>query len=266
MGGNSRTFFIAIPLIASLVATLFLSLYCKAAVIEVNVSKRLACEISALSYNATTDLVKFSVEQYNTGSVPYKARVRIDVMNSSSGGNEVLDSMWGEVAVLMPGDKSLSRIYYYSNSSGKSVIRVRSYYANEISERTFEISKPSYAKKVPASSDDAYVTGIRTYDGFLIADIHSTSNVKDAVVIPKDYPEGWTFLQKPLGDLKSGQDVTVRIPYEAQVFLPGRMAIEVVADEGTIRSEARFIMKKESGLVGFLEKIIDLVKVSILAP
>jgi hypothetical protein len=249
--------------VSLLVASLMIAGIVAAATIEVRVGQELVANVSSFTANSSADLVGFKIEYYNTGSIPYKARVRLDIINSSGNGNggDSVFTAWGQEKPLMPGDKDLITIYYYTNSSGKLLIRVRLYYGMEYSDKYFIVEKKTASNSNPYNdTDSAYVSGIRTYDDYIVADIHSIRDVKGLVLIPKDFPSGWIFPQVRIGDLMKDSDATVIIPYSPSLFVQRGVVMQVASIDGFTASERDFVMAKEHGVVGLVRLFLDRIK------
>src|SRR4030042_3575856 len=132
-------------------------------VIEVGMSKDLKCNISSFSYDHKLNMIKFDVEVYNTGTVGYLSRVKVDVFDKTVD----IFTGWGMKNTLMPGDRKNSEIYWYSNSTGNFTARVRIYYEDEILEKEFDIEK-----NTSSVSDSIFeIKNFRVYDAFVVLDI-----------------------------------------------------------------------------------------------
>ena len=134
------------------------------AFLEVGINEVLDGNISSLSYDTSSNLVKFSIEFYNTGSVPYKARIKIDTYNST----DMLFTGWGKEMELMAGNKEVSDIYWYADK-GEYSVKIKAYFGNEIKEyKKFDIKVSETAEP----EDNFEIRDLRTYDDHIIFDIY----------------------------------------------------------------------------------------------
>ncbi|MEM7814689.1 MAG: hypothetical protein QXK48_03930 [Candidatus Aenigmatarchaeota archaeon] len=231
---------------------LFFTLVANSAIVEVNVPKSLEGNISSFSYDPSTDILKFQIEFYNTGSVSYKTRIRLDILN----GSRIVFTGWSKENTLMPGDRKNFEIYWYTNSTGKFHARIRSYFGNEIFEKNFEIEK-----KNSYSPEDIFeIKNFRTYEDFIVFDIKAKNNVSDIVILPSEFPPGWIFEQKKINFLGENEERTVAISYYPTVWTEEKINLIVASDGGKYKSEESFEMKKESGIFWFVYYFMDKLK------
>lgn len=223
-----------------------------AAKIDVSIDDDLKCEISSLTYNTSNNVTQFLLEVYNTGSIGYKARPRVDIFD----GNESIFTGYGREQVLMPGERKNDEIYWY-NKPGNHTLRVRVYFGSEIleHEEAISVSKPSTPESVFSIEE------FRAYDSFAILDIVSNVSVKNVVVIPEDYLSSWIFEQATVGSICKNCRQSVLINYTSPAWMPNRVKIAVVSDNGIYYSEKIFEMEKNRGILWILYYFIDNLKI-----
>jgi hypothetical protein len=244
----------AMAAIASLV---LLSHTSSCATVEVNVDQELMANISMFSYNSSNDLVKFMVEAYNTGSVPVVGKVRVDIINSSSGsGHSTSFTAWGDEKTLMPGEKQLSTLYYHTAQEGTLITRVRFYYSNEQTEKSFLVIKANVDQK-KQDTKTLSVKGVRTYDDRLAVDLQSIEDTNGVVLVPNRFPAGWVVGQIVVGDMRGGESKTVFLPFKPSLFLERNVSLIVSNFDGSSFSEESFVLKKESGIRMFVGRFLD---------
>jgi hypothetical protein len=232
----------------------------RAAEVQVKVAQDLKGNISSFSYNVSNDLLRFNVEYYNSGSLPYAARMRIDILSGQSG-QEVLFTGWSGDMKLMPGDKQAAVIYGYTSANGRLVARVRAYFANEVIERSFEVSKPAGGGKDSAIDKGAVLSDMHAYDDRIVFDATAKSSDLDGVVImATDFPPGWSFEQKTVSSIRRGSTVTISMPYAPSLFVERNVSILAISDGGTGGSLTTFAIKKESGLPALFHILADAIK------
>ncbi len=217
-----------------------------ATAIDVSVDDRLSCEISSLVYNASYNITEFPVELYNTGSIGYKARARVDIIQ-----DEIIFTGWSKEKALMPGEKKIFPVYWY-NEKGNYTLRVRAYFGNEILEHTENFT----AEEASATEDVFKILGFRTYDSYVLFDIKSSEDVREVVVIPKNYLPGWVFEQERIS-FGNDDRKTVLINYLPAAWQESTVTIEIVSADGRYYKKESFKMEKEQGLLWFFYAFLD---------
>ncbi len=241
-----------------LICFLFLIGIAYSAVIEVGVAENLKGKISSITYDNSSNLIKFSIEFYNTGSVPYKARIKIEIFNNS----EVIFNGWSQEKDFMPGEKKLFDIYWYNNNTGKYFAKLKSYFGNSIKEyKKFEFS----IKNSIDSEDIFEIKNFRTYDNYIIFDVQSKKDVKNIVIIPYQYTLGWIFEQKEIANISGNSSKLVVLNYYPTLWTPSNISLAIVSDNGKYYTEKTLEMKKNEGLVGFFYYIIDNIRIALFS-
>jgi len=225
------------------------------AIIEVGVTEILDGEVTSIIYDNSSNVVKFSTEFYNTGSVGYKARIKIEVFNDS----ELVFVGWSKEKVLMPGGKEVFDSYWYGDR-GKYSMKVKTYFGNEIKDyKKFEVE----LNRDITPEDVFEIKDFRTYDNFVIFDIKSKVDTKDVVIIPSKYTYGWIFEQEKIDSMPENSSKTVIMKYYPTVWNPDNVNLTIVAERGKYYSEKTFEMKKIEGLKGLFLYLIDKLKILV---
>jgi hypothetical protein len=225
--------------------------------IEVGVREMLKGSALSILYDNTTSAVKFSTEFYNTGSVGYKARMRLHIFYNES----LIFEGWSQEKELSPGDKDDYIIYWNSETPGTYSAEIRAYYGNEVTDyKKFDFTAGSAA----AMGDDFEISQFRTYDDHLVMDVKSKAN-SSLVVLPSDYTNGWIFEQKDMGVIGENATKTISINYVPTMWSPSNVNIIAMSKDGKYCSEKTFEMKKEQGLTGMFFSLIDSIKLFISA-
>jgi hypothetical protein len=223
--------------------------------IEVDVSKNLKGNISSFSYDYRLNVMKFDVEFYNTGTVGYESRIRIDVFN---GTNDIFTG-WGKESILMPGDRKDSEIYWYTNSTGNFTARIRTYYANEIAEKVFPIEK-----NVSSESSSIFeIKNFRMYDDFAVFDVSAKDDAKNIIVMPSNFPAGWIFEQGKIDFIKKDSKKTITIQYRPDVWSEKNMGLEITSDDGIYYTKDAVKLEEEHGIIRIFHSIIDKMKLAL---
>jgi hypothetical protein len=218
--------------------------------IEVDVSEYVKGDIVSYSRNVSFNVVKFSTEFSNTGSIAYKARARIFVYKD----DKLAFTGWSQEKTLMPGSRKTFDIYWYSNSPMKYKAKLRLYFGNEIiesEEKEFQIDK------ILVPEDTFEIMNFRTYDDYVIFDIKSKKDAKDVMVIPSNYPLGWIFEQKTIDFIRKDSMKTVLINYYPTVWEPKSLKLMIVGENGNCYMEKTLEMKKEEGIIKLFYDVLD---------
>ena len=226
----------------------------QAVLIEVNVPKTLRGNITSFSYEFFNNLIAFRLEFYNSGSVSYTSRARIDVFNYS----QTIFTAWSQEKKFMPGDRKIFELYWFTNLTGNFSGRIRVYFANEMLEKTFNLEKIySYP-----TENIFTITSFRTYENAVVFDLKAEKDVKNVVIIPENIPLGWIFQQKKIEEMKKGEVRTVAISYKPTVWSEENLTLSVASEDGKHFAQKEVRLKKESGFLGFVHYLIDLLKLA----
>lgn len=217
--------------------------------ISVNVPENLKGSITLFSYGPFLDILKFQTEYYNTGSIAYKARIRIDVFNDS----QMVFTGWSDEKSMMPGDRKNFEIYWYTNSTGNFTAKARVYFANEINEEELNIEK-----KVSTFPESIFeIESFRTYDNHVIFDLMAKKDARNVVVIPSNFPLGWIFEQKKIDSINKDEGMTVILHYYPSVWTPQNINLVIASDEGRYSTEKTVELRKETGIQWLFYYIVD---------
>ena len=233
---------------------MFLALFAvKAQMIEIGIQEVLQGNISALLYNQTSHLVHFQVEFFNSGSVDYKARARIDIFK----GSRLLYTGWSDEREFWPGARESFDLFWYpSNLSGDFKARIRIYYAGEIAERVINFS----IQQLPKPQSIFQMLDFRTYDEWVKLSIRSQKSVEGVVLIPSGFPRGWVFEQAKLKGLEEGKRKTAYIKYEPAIWRPVEVKIYAISQDGKFVSFQTFKLEREKGLLKYVRFFLDYLK------
>lgn len=235
-------------------------------VIKISVLKSVDVEISSYGYDDEMNLVRFTIETFNRGSVAYDARVRMDILEKGSGDDdeksEIVFTAWGQEIEMYPGSRKITRLYWHTDEVDDKKVRVRVYFADEIFEEVYEVKKTE--KTSNAESGVFEVRNFHVYDDYVLFDIKPNKDVNEVVVIPEEFQSGWVLEQKVIKGLKSGQTIMVSVPYKASLFTEENVVLGFVGDGSTIYDEYEFLMQKKTGFAGHLQRLVDSIRLLFL--
>ena len=239
-----------------LIAVLFVLILAKivfSSLIEVDINEDIKGEIFHVGVNISSNIVKFSAEFSNTGSIAYNARARIFIYKN----DKLLFNGWSQEKTLMPGDRKIFDVYWYASSPVKYESKLRFYAGNEI----FESEKKEFqVNEALVPEDNFEIMNFRTYDDHIIFDLKSKNDAKNIIVIPSKYVLGWIFEQKTIDYMKKGSVKAVSINYYPTFFEPKDLKLAVVAENGKYYSEKTLEMRKEQGIIRIFHSILDSLK------
>jgi hypothetical protein len=221
--------------------------------IEIDISQNMNVEMTHESVDNSSSLVKFYYQVYNTGSIPYSARIRTYVYNESG----LIFDGWSNEKDFMPGDKKTIETYWHANAKGRYNTTLRIYYGNEMTEKkgiSFEVVNDT----IPDETFD--IRNFRTYEDYVVFEIGGKTDHNNVTVIPSKYVPGWVFDQKVVDEVKGGLFRAVKISYHPTVWQPTDLKLTFVTSDGMHYYEKIVQMKKTQGFEGMFYEILDSLK------
>lgn len=219
--------------------------------IGVGITETINFDVLVFNYTSSIKIgepFRVGFELHNTGSVGYKARVRLNVLN----GSKILYTGWSQEESFIPGERHYFEIYYPVAMIGKFEARVRLYLANEIEEiKTVNFNVQGLGKQ----EDVVEIRDFETYTGEVQFILKSNETLKNVLVIPSDYPLGWIFEQRKIENLEKGYLKIVILPYEETLWKPSNVKIEILTEDGKYRTVKIFNLKKVDFIREFLHKL-----------
>jgi hypothetical protein len=226
-----------------ILAVLFFSTVASASMIKVGVRESFGGNDVFFMSNISENLVKFSTEFYNTGTIPYKARIRVDVFDY----DKYLFSGWSKEKPLMPGGRDYFEVFWYSEKAGNFTALLKAYFGNEIVNYGYinvTIGKAS------AAESTINISAVRmSYDDIAL----SLNSNAETVIIPYNYPYGWIFEQ----EITSRHEVTVR--YEPSLWVPGDVSFYAVSPDGRHYGKATFRLDVKESVYDKLISILGII-------
>jgi len=219
-----------------------------AGVIEIEVKMKLNGKINFFSLERKNNVIRAISEFYNSGSVPYKVRARLDVLKNG----ELIFTGWSEEKDLMPGERKDFEIYWISLEEGNFESRIRFYFGNEIAEE----NKSFRIDYVKAPKDVFLIKNFRCYEDYLRFEIRANQSLDNVIVTVSDYMHGWVFEQVKL-NLTENRNKEVKIRFYPTVWRESLVKINVFTEDGSYYSSSNFYLKKEKGLLKYLHMLYD---------
>lgn len=192
-----------------------------AMMISVEVEGNVEGRNTFLEFN-NSSLISVGLDWENIGSIDCNTRLRVDILNNSS---RVYTS-WSRNYALAPGGGDFFEIYYLPDKSGNYSADVGLDYCNElvpIDSFNFTFSKPKFGEldlPVKTSSTKSKITFVLEPD----------QDLKDVIIMPKEFPRGWIVNSARIKDLKKGEPKTVVLNYEPAVWMPKNVTFDFISE------------------------------------
>ncbi|MBI4020212.1 MAG: hypothetical protein HY367_02685 [Candidatus Aenigmarchaeota archaeon] len=234
-----------------LLSLLLLAAAASALSVEVGVAEKLEGSLKTIQTSNSNGLIKVVSEFYNSGSIGYTARERLELNATGHG-----QTAWSSLAALVPGQRGTFEAYLYSNTTEDAEIIPRVYFANEIlAADPIVVRGGTLMSREPAFE----LYDFRAYDDMVRLDIRSSKDVGGIVLIPEGYPPGWVFEQARISShMKAGRDAEARMGYHPDIFSEGaQLKIMAVSEDGRYYGEGAFVMRREAGLSMYINLFID---------
>jgi len=176
--------------------------------ITMGVGEEVNGEMKTLWEKTSNGVYNFSIEFYNSGSVPYSAIARLDIFD----GQKRVFTSWENSADLPPGKRVYFNLFGFVNKSGNYSPRIRIYFANEMMEKWYEPEQVLVSER----QDPFMVSNINSGDNYIEFDLVSDQDVDNAILLPSKYPQGWVFHQAPVS-LKANITSRQRLYFEPDI-------------------------------------------------
>lgn len=212
-----------------------------ALIVKIEIKENLEAVFLGIPFNETyKELPNVIVDLFNTGSVPYTARLRLDIYKE----NENIFTAWSDERTFLAGDKDFFNLYWFVNETGNYTARLRSYYGNEILQT--ENFTLGFVRKETRDVFD--IKDFKTFGDRVTFKINSNESTENVVVFPSKIPLGWIFEQKKIGKVEIGKLKEVSLPYKPSYFSERNIVINVASENGELFSQKTFKMVKEKTL------------------
>lgn len=217
----------------------------EAAFIEINIAEVVESDIK----NVREDTFAFSTELFNSGSVGYAARERVDVYD----GEDLVYTGWTPEKVIAPGQREVFDLFWSPvDNQGEFRAVTTFYYAGEIKENDqFLIINDQISEDIFMLSD------IRVYDDHFRMYLTSREPLENVVVFPSS-PPGWVIEQKRIDSLAGGVDVV--IPYSVEFYTERPLLFLVATEDGRYGHQELVSSKKQDGVAQSVSLFLDVIK------
>jgi hypothetical protein len=235
-----------------IITIIFLPIIINAQEIKVDVLEILDVEVQGLKYNSVInngEPLKVSFDLFNSGSVGYKARVRLDIFKQ----NNLTQTLWSNEEDFFPGVSHHFDIYYPVNMIGnfKAVLKV--YLANEIKEmKPFNFQ----VKKTTLPSETFDIKDFNTYEKELEFNIISNKTIEKVLIIPTNCPLGWICEQKKIERIKESDLSKIELSYEPSLWKESEITINILTEDGKYITTKSFTLKRVGTWKQFLHDFI----------
>jgi hypothetical protein len=192
-----------------------------------------------VNYNSeiSNEVFKITDELYNKGSVGYVGRLRLDIFN----GTKIIHTSWSSEAKLQPGEKKSLYIYWYNPSiKGNFSARIRTYYANEISEKNFNLS----INNDVITNNPFKFLKVRVYENEIRIFLTSNEDLKNVIIDFSNYPISWIIEQKKI-DIRKDEIAKVEVNYKPDLWFEKSVKVTIFTEDGKNFGEYEFTLKKD---------------------
>ena len=235
---------------------IFLSIAVNAQEIKVNVIETLKIEALGLKYNSSIENgepLKISFEVFNTGSVGYKTRVRLDIYKQK----ELIQTLWSNEEDFIPGVIHHFDIYYPTTQVGNFKAELKFFFANEIKElKSFNFQ----VKKVTLHENIFDIKEIETYENEIELKIISNKTLENVLIIPTNCPIGWICEQTKIEKINSNELSQINLPYESNLWRDSDITFNILTEDGKYITTKSFTLKKVGNFKQFLHDTPRLLK------
>ena len=220
--------------------------------IEVNVIELLDTNVKYIDCcMLNSNVMSASYDVFNTGSVAYAARIRLDIMD----GAKKVTSIWSSESLLNPGERDTINMYWYEPEDKTITASARLYRAYDI----VDIGNITWVFNDASTSYDAIdIEKIRVYDDKIKIKITAKNDTEKIIIYPVKYTAGWLFEQNVIEDVIAGKSRTIYMNYDAGVFREAEITLVAVSEDGKYYGENTFLLKKETGIRKWIGMFMDL--------
>jgi hypothetical protein len=219
---------------------------------EVKVVRQLVCEPRHFSVEEHNGLLTAKAELYNSGTVGYAARARLDIYEGSGG----RFTAWSGEKVLMPGERSTYLLYWFSGEGANLTASMGFDCATEHEEAgNYSVAMGSVAAENPFSILNAV-----TYADRVRVETISSKDLGEVHAYVSDYVPGWLFEEASASSIKAGKRFFLDIPYSTGVFVNASVTINLADESGSYYAASPYAMRRVEGVVAVWDMLIDWIR------
>ncbi len=174
--------------------------------------------------------LKILINWNNIGSVGCSVQARTDIYQ----GINLIYSAWSKEKEMEPGSHNSFEMYWYPKDKiGEFTAKTRVYYCNEIHKEKsvdFEVLKP--AENYTENAAEILKFKINSYRDYIDIKIKSNKNLKNILIIPEEYPRGWTVEPGEIREIREGEVISVRLNYEASIWKETPITLGFITEDG----------------------------------
>ncbi len=217
-----------------LIAFLFLLPVVAASNVEVRVAEYLKGEFVLTNYTLNDNILNATTEFYNSGSVSYRLRMRLDVYDG------VNRSVWSDERTLLPGSREHYTIFWPVRNNNITA-RFRAYFANEIMpEKSAALAAPQQNR-----SDVFEIANIKTSGSRIEFDVTSNKSA-DIMAVAVSYPTAWIFEESGMHHVENNSIVRVGMNYKADIWSPASITVAIFSYDGKYYTEKKVKLEPEN--------------------
>ncbi len=234
--------------------------------VNVNVAEHLGTISKEIDCCALDDKVMTaSFDVFNSGSIAYAARVRVDMFDDEN--DAKITSIWSEGLELNPGQRDSISLYWYEPSDTTRTAKVRLYRGYDILNLeditwVFNGSGLSENSESLVGSDKLGGTinfeDVRVHDDTIKFKMTADDDIGKIIVYPIRYKDGWIFEQTVVVDVIADKPQTAYVNYDTELFYENEIKLIAVSSDGRYYGEQMVLLKRESGIRKWLNLFVDM--------
>jgi hypothetical protein len=235
-----------------IITIIFLPIIVNSQEVKVNIKGTLDIEALNLKYNPLIENgepLKVSFELFNSGSIDYKARVRLDILKQ----NNLLQTVWSNEEDFVPGATHHFDIYYPVNLVGNFNAELKIYFANEIKDlKSFNFQ----VKKITLPDRAFDIKNLNTYEKEIVFNIISNKTFEKILIVPTNCPIGWICEQTKIEKINENELNKIKLYYIPSLWKESDININIFTEDGKYITTKTFTLKRVGILRQFLHDFL----------
>lgn len=228
---------------AFFVVLLFTFPFVSAQLLDISILENLDYKNSPFRYIGNdSGVFDVSSEFYNSGSVGYTVRLRLDVFD----GEKLVFTGWSPEKILNPGQRNRFNSYWFpGETNGNFSFRSRFYFGNEIEEFD-KVPINIMSRTMPEETIE--ISGIRVHDDKIVFDIESNRTIENLVITPENFPISWVVDQVEIDSVHEGEKYKIELNHEPSAWVEKEVKVTAISVDGQFYGEKEFVLEKEEGI------------------